>query len=171
MRKSLIFIGIVTGALLGMLIFLGYGHTFQDRSAISDGRSAAVGWNSFSEKERRVFVEGFTSGYATGAIDACGNTDHLFETHGPIYLENGTLNNPIAICMASLDHFTRISEQKDNKSDYSVYSDVISDFYGRYPKYRNVPFPFLMRQLSDKNVRSADQIFMKFERHEISFTF
>jgi len=64
-----------------------------------------------------------------------------------------------------------MGQRSKERANYSVYSDVITAFYNKYPKYNNVPFSFLMTLLSDKTFKTEDQLFSKLERHDLQATF
>jgi hypothetical protein len=64
-----------------------------------------------------------------------------------------------------------MGERGKVRAHYSVYSDVITEFYKKYPKYNRMPFSFLLTLLSDKNFKTADQLFQKLERHDLQLTY
>ena len=145
MKIRLFVIGCLTGTLLGILISLTLQHSFRSvRTASSDGSGAASEWDSFSVYERTVYVEGYTAGYGIGGLAACDKADLLFETKGQL-LPDGTLNNPVQLCHEARDRFTRMGSEGKVRANYSVYSDVITEFYNKYPKYKTAPFSFLLR--------------------------
>jgi len=171
-RKSFLF-GFTSGALSGVLICLALLHAIHASNfAKRDGWETATEWNSYSAQERIAYMEGYLGGYRFGSLDACGNADRLFEIKGHAYMKDGTPNNPVMFCMDSLDTFTKIGKQGRLPANYSLYSDAITDFYRRYPKYQNAPFPFLIRMMSDRNnFSTSEQLFQKLERNDKQVTF
>jgi hypothetical protein len=171
MKRSLFFVGCLTGILLGVLITLTLRHPLRSVSAAKVDRfGAASEWKSFSIDERTVYVRGYTAGYNIGGSDACDNAAQLFETKGQV-LANGTLASQVELCDAARDHFTRMGDGGKLRANFSVYSDVNTEFYNKYPKYNNVPFSFLMTLLADKKFKTADELFSKLERHDLQTTF
>jgi len=129
-------------------------------------------WLSMSPSTRQNYVEGFTDGYAMGSIAACNNADRLFQTmstKSAAFDNAGNLQMPTPRCLEALDHYTRLSP--DHMWPYGIYAGAITEFYNKYPKYRRVPFSYLLRFLSDKQYGSADQLYQAFERKEIQGTF
>jgi hypothetical protein len=169
MKKIVFYIGCMGCILLGALICLTLQHSFQSANAAKDGLGAAAEWKSLSAYERSAYVEGYTDGYSAGASSACDNADQLFDIKGQALLSNGTPDNPVRLCNSALDHFTRMGPRGKLRANYSIYSDVITEFYNKYPKYNIVPFGFLLRLLSDKSVKTADELFAKLERHDTGF--
>jgi hypothetical protein len=172
MKRAVLVVACVIGICAGVLICLLFQHVLQaETGAKGNGFGAAAEWKALSIQERTSYVEGYVVGYGVGSSDVCEDADRLFATAGPVYLKDGTLNNPVTICKASLDHFTRMGKRGEVRPNYSVYSDVITDFYNKYPKYSNMPFSFLLAMLSDKNFKTADQLFQKLERHDMQLTY
>jgi hypothetical protein len=154
------------------LTCLVYQHaTLAAQNERADSYSDAAEWNSFSLQERMVYAQGYVEGYSLGSNAVCENADQLFTTTGPTFLKDGTLNHPVTTCKAALDRFTRAGRQNKVLAKFSVYSDVITEFYRKYPKYDHVHFSFLLTLLSDKNLKTADELFQKLERHDMQITF
>jgi hypothetical protein len=126
-------------------------------------------WLAMSSTARESYAEGFVSGYSIGSIDACNNVDRLFPTTSPFFDKAGDLQMPTPRCLEALDHYSRVS--KDHGAPFGIYTGAVTDFYERYPKYRQIPYAFLLRYLSDKRYGSADQLYRAFERGEIQGTF
>jgi len=171
-RKSLLFsfaIGVLSGALISLtLLHALHASNFAKR----DGWETSTEWNSFSAQERIAYLEGYVGGYNFGSLDACGNADRLFEIKGKAYMKDGTPNNPVMLCMDSRDTFKKMGKQGKLPANYSSFSEAITDFYKKYPKYKNAPFPFLIRLMSDKNNFSTpEQLFQKLERNDMQATF
>jgi hypothetical protein len=172
MKKLMLFVGCVSGVLIGILICLVYQRaTWAAQNEKADNFGDAGEWNSFSLRERMVYAQGYVEGYSLGSDAVCENADQLFTTTGPTFLKDGTLNHPVIICKAALDHFTRAGRQDKVLAKFSVYSDVITEFYRKYPKYDQLHFSFLLTLLSDKNLKTADELFQKLERHDMQITF
>lgn len=171
-RKPFLY-GFAVGALSGVLICLTLLRALHNSNfAKRDGWETATEWNSFSAQERIAYTEGYLGGYRFGSLDACGNADKLFEIKDKAYMEDGTPSNPVMLCVDSLDTFTKIGKQGKLPANYSQYSDTIPDFYRRYPKYKNAPFPFLIRLMSDRNnFSTSEQLFQKLERNDMQVTF
>jgi len=171
MKRSLFSVGCLTGILLGVLVTLTLQHSLRSVSVAKVDRfGAASEWKSFSTDKRTVYVRGFTAGFNIGGSDACDNTAQLFLTKGQV-LANGTSASQLELCDAARDHFTRMGDGGKVRANFSVYSDIITEFYNKYPKYNNVPFSFLMTLLADKKFKTADDLFAKLELHDLQTTF
>jgi hypothetical protein len=156
--------GFFLGALLSLMLQL-FLHFPGARRG--DGLGTAVDWRSLSLNERAVYARGYTDGYNVGAQAVCGITDQLFEIRAEVLLKNGPLSNQVQLCHSSMDTFARGGRTGITQDDYSVYSNEISDFYTKYPKYKNVAFGYLFSLLSDRNQKTADQIFQELERNHM----
>jgi hypothetical protein len=126
-------------------------------------------WFSMSSNLRENYAEGFVSGYSLGSIAACNNADRLFPTNPPTFDKSGNLQLPTPRCLEAVDHYSRSSQDRANH--YGVYTDAVTEFYQKYPKYRHIPYAYLLRYLSDNQYASADQLYQAFERGEIQGTF
>jgi hypothetical protein len=126
-------------------------------------------WLSMSPSARESYVEGFTAGYSMGSITACNNADRLFPTNPPLFDKAGNLQMPTLRCLEVRDHYSRISQ--DHASHYRSYTGAVTEFYEKFPKYRRIPYAYLLRYLSDKQYGSADQLCQAFDRGEIQGTF
>ena len=89
----------------------------------------------------------YLDGYASGRMDACSGANDLFELDKPV-------QDPKDIVSARcLRHAKAYSKSPD------YYVKVITDFYAKYPKYRNIPNVYLMFLLTDGRYKTAEEIY------------
>ena len=43
--------------------------------------------------------------------------------------------------------------------DADVYAIVLTDFYTKHPEYQNVPYSYLLSFLSDRQFKTADELY------------
>lgn len=129
-------------------------------------------WLAWTPTERAIYVDGYIMGYGSGAADTCSKADGLFEvnqSHGFDDHDQSTL--PSARCRASLDRYTKGTVEPNLSVNNDAYSAVITRFYEKYPKYRNIPFFYLLSELSDSKYKSADNLYSLAERGELRTVF
>jgi hypothetical protein len=118
-------------------------------------------WLSWTPEQRATYADGFITGYLQGFDLACEATDELFEVGQPHSLgdEHHPSEIPSARCLARMEEYSRASYTETTGPDFSAYTDVITEFYTEHPEYQDVPFVELMKQLSDRNHKTADQLY------------
>ena len=117
-------------------------------------------WLSWSSKERDSYVRGFIDGYLRARLSACEAADMLFEVGQPHRLgdENHPTEVPSGRCLAAVDTYSRF-RFSSSVLDLSVYTKPITEFYSKHTEYQDVPFPFLLQDLSDKQAVTSDQLY------------
>jgi len=65
---------------------------------------------------------------------------------------------PTARCQNRLQQYTKI-KTLDSGVDFGAYTSVITDFYTKHPEYQNIPEAYLLSLLSDREYKSADQLY------------
>jgi hypothetical protein len=128
--------------------------------------SSGEEWLSWSLADRNAYIGGYIDGYTKGSHEACLATNDIFEVHKPHHLGE----DPAARCESHLETYSKY-QTKDSRADLSVYVTVITEFYTKHPEYRNIPFFYLMRFLSDSQRKTADQIYEMALKGEIRTTF
>jgi hypothetical protein len=119
-------------------------------------------WLSWSPAERATFVDGFIAGYRQGSHGACEVAQELFGEPGKMYQlgdENRPSEMPSARCLARMEDYSKAKFTETSGPDFSAYADVITDFYAKHPEYRGVPFVNLLKLLSDRTYKTADQLY------------
>jgi hypothetical protein len=118
-------------------------------------------WLSWSPAQRGTYVDGFITGYLQGSLYACEATDRLFEVGIPHRLgdEEHPSEVPSARCLARMEKYSKIKYTEASGQDFSAYTDVITEFYTKHPEYQGIPFGNLMKWLSDRNYKTADQFY------------
>jgi hypothetical protein len=111
-------------------------------------------WLSWTPTARSAYVGGFVSGYLTGSHKTCLATDDIFEVGKPHRLEE----QPSARCDARLDTYSKF-QYLNSAQDFSAYTTVITDFYIKHPEYNGIPFGYLMVHLSDREYKTADELY------------
>jgi hypothetical protein len=57
-----------------------------------------------------------------------------------------------------LEEYTKI-KTTNSGLDFSAYTTIITEFYTKYPEYQNVAKAHLLYFLSDRNFKTADQLY------------
>jgi len=117
-------------------------------------------WLSWSAHERNRYVDGFISGYLKARLSACNAADNLFEVGQPHRLgdDQHPTEVPSGRCLAAVDTYSRY-KYLNSSIDFTVYTNVITEFYTKHPEYQGIPFPHLIEVLSDKKCSTADQLY------------
>ncbi|MBZ5543506.1 MAG: hypothetical protein LAO07_07480 [Acidobacteriia bacterium] len=116
-------------------------------------------WLSWSAEVRSVFVDAYLAGYTSGKSAACMAADDLFELDKVIHDPKDAV---VARCK-------RHAKSYSKTSDY--YAKVITEFYQKYPKYRNIPYAYLMFLMTDDWYKTADEIYQAALEGKIRTTF
>ncbi len=116
-------------------------------------------WLSWSPEVRTVFADAYLSGYLRGKSDACNAADSLFELDKPVHDIKDTVSN------RCFQHAKSYSKAPD------YYVKVITDFYQKYPRYRNIPYVYLIFLLTDDWYKTADEIYQAALAGQIRTTF
>ena len=118
-------------------------------------------WLSWSPGQRTTYVDGFITGYLQGSQIACYVSDELFEVGKPHRLgdqrDPGDL--PSARCLARMEEYSKAKYTEGSGPDFTAYTGVITKFYTEHPEYRGIPFVNLMKSLSDRAYKTADQLY------------
>jgi len=129
-----------TGALAAIMVIA-------TRVQVASPPRSGQGWLSWSPQVRSVFMDAYLDGYVSGKMDACSAAGDLFELDKLVQDPNDIVS---ARCLRHAKAYSRAS-------DY--YVKVITDFYTKYPKYRNIPDVYLMFLLTDDRYKTADEIY------------
>ena len=127
-------------------------------------------WLSWSPGERATFVNGFIAGYRQGSQGACDVAQELFGEPGKMYRlgdENHPSEMPSARCLARMEEYSKAKYTEASGLDVSAYTDAITEFYTKHPEYQGVPFVNLMKWLSDRNYKTADQLYQMAQQGEL----
>jgi hypothetical protein len=119
-------------------------------------------WLSWSPGERATFVNGFIAGYRQGSHGACDVAQELFGEPGKMYRlgdENHPSEMPSARCLARMEEYSKAKYTETSGPDFSAYADVITEFYTKHPEYQAIAFVNLLKSLSDRNYKTADQLY------------
>ena len=119
-------------------------------------------WLAWSQGERATFVNGFMAGYRQGAHGACDAAQELFGEPGKMYRlgdEHHPSEMPSARCLARMEEYSKAKYTEASGLDVTAYTDVITEFYTKHPEYQGVAFVSLMKLLSDRNYKTADQLY------------
>lgn len=118
-------------------------------------------WLSWSAAERATYVNGFITGYLQGSNRACDVAQELFGTDKAYRLgdEHHPSEMPSARCLARVEQYSKARYREASGPDFSAYADVITEFYTKHPEYQGIPFVNLMKWLSDRNYKTADQLY------------
>ena len=138
---------------------------------VIDGHAGGAEWKDLTETERSTYVEGYLGGYGMGTFAACDITDRLFDAKGPPFLADGAINTASNQCIRALNRYDRAGLHGKERPDYTMYTDVMTELYTKYPKYDAVPIAWMLSLMYDKGYTSTDQLFQKLERHDMQWTY
>lgn len=126
-------------------------------------------WLSWSPGQRTTYVNGFITGYLQGSHRACDVADELFEVGKPHRLgdQRDSGDMPSARCLARMEEYSKARYTEASGPDFTAYTDVITEFYTKHPEYRGIPFLNLMKLLSDRNYKTADQLYQMALKEEL----
>ncbi len=119
-------------------------------------------WLSWSPGQRATYVDGFITGYQKGSLDACEVAQQLFGEVGKMYRlgdEHHPSEMPSARCLARMEKYSKAGYTEASGPDFSAYAGVITEFYTKHPEYQGIPFMNLMKLLSDRDYKTADQLY------------
>ncbi len=119
-------------------------------------------WLAWSPGERATFVNGFMAGYRQGSHGACEAAQELFGEPGKMYRlgdDRHPSEMPTARCLARTEEYSKAKFSEASGLDVTAYTDVITEFYTKHPAYQGVPFVNLLNLLSDRNHKTADQLY------------
>jgi hypothetical protein len=66
-----------------------------------------------------------------------------------------------------MEEYSKARYTEASGPDFSAYADVITDFYTKHPEYRGIPFVNLVKSLSDRSYKSADQLYQMAVKGEL----
>jgi hypothetical protein len=126
-------------------------------------------WLSWSQGQRVTYVDGFITGYQRGFLSACKAADELFEIGKAHRLgdKNHPSEVPSARCLTRMERYSKARYTEASGRDWSVYTDVITEFYTKHPEYRGIPFMNLVTLLSDRSYKTSDQLYQMALKGEI----
>jgi hypothetical protein len=119
-------------------------------------------WLSWNPGQRATYVDGFITGYLQGSHSACEVAQELFGKPGKMYRlgdEHHPSEMPSARCLARMEEYSKARYTESSGMDGSAYTDVITEFYTKHPEYYGITFVDLMKSLSDRNYKTADQLY------------
>ena len=102
-------------------------------------------WLSWSSDQRTAFVIGYLDGHMRATRKACNAALELFG----LGKSQRPGEDPSAPCIAHSESYSKDSES---------YTTVLTDFYSRNPKYRTIPFIYILWHLNDNQYKTADQL-------------
>jgi hypothetical protein len=116
----------------------------------------AVGIRNFSRKTASNLQRGKYQDLIRGSLDS------LFETnvaHQYRYIDKPS-TFPSDRCRANADYYSKMTLAANHHGyDYSVYINVITEFYLKHPEYRNIQLVILMHHLTDQQFKGADDLY------------
>jgi hypothetical protein len=104
--------------------------------------------------ERNVYIRGFIEGFWRAWHDACRLADDLFEVGKRLRLGQ----EPSGRCEVRLENYSKI-RILDSGPDFSTYTTVITEFYTKHPEYQNIPKAHILSYLTDRNFKTADELY------------
>src|SRR4029077_17780416 len=126
-------------------------------------------WLSWIPGQRATYVYGFISGYQEGTREACDAAERLFGDLKAYHLgdEHHPSDMPSARCLALTEEYSKFRYTEASGLDFSAYTDVITEFYTKHPEYGDIPFGNLLKLLSDRNSKTADQLYQMALKEEL----
>jgi len=105
-----------------------------------------------------VYVDAYLSGYVSGKTDACVAAAELFEGGKQVSLDD-TVDKRC---------FRHAKAYSKARGDYLIF---MTEFYVKCPKYKTVPYTYLMLQLTDDRYKTAEKLCQMAENGEIRTSF
>ena len=94
-----------------------------------------------------------------GKTDACAAVDDLFAEQKPIHDPKDSVDQRC------------VRRTKSYSKDVDDYIGVLTDFYTKYPQFRNIPDLYLIQILTDDRYTTADGIYQMAVKGEIRTNF
>lgn len=135
---------------------------FDSRSTTQTGfENPGKVWLSWGPKERNRFVYAYVEGYETGMYEACKAVSELSDKDDIIKTSHGWKSPQFSYerCRAGVGKYSNYTLDSSGEPQFHAYTDVLTEFYTKHPEYRNIPFVYLMEFLTDKQHKSADELF------------
>jgi len=119
-------------------------------------------WLALSLSQQSDAIYEYIQGYLDGLNQACGKLDSLFETniaHQYRYYDKPS-TFPSDRCRTNANNYSKMTNATNHLGyDYSVYINVITEFYRKHPEYRKIQLVILMHYLTDQEFKSADELY------------
>jgi len=130
-------------------------------------------WLSWTPGQRATYIDGFLTGYLQGTDQACNVAQELFGDIKTYHLGDAQhpSDMPAARCLAKMETYSKVRFREATALNFSPYTEPITEFYTKHPEYRGIPFVNLVILLSDRNHKTADQLYqmaLKGQIHEPS---
>lgn len=157
-RNELVMIGLL------LLLFAGSRlHSQKGPERVDLFRHPGLQWLSWTPAERENFVYGYIQGYGHGMNEACLAADDLFEKDKPRVIghDDAPSTFPSARCRVSVAQYSNVEVNLSSGPDFSPYTTAITEFYKKYPQYRDTPFTRLMEMLTGAKTVTADELYSK----------
>lgn len=124
-------------------------------------RYNGVQWLGWSEDKRDLFVFAFIDGYKQGVSEACRAGDKLFDFKNGVVPAHGKdeIPFPSGVCRLNTGDYSGCKVGAPEGHSCGAYTDIITAFYTKHPEYRSIPFEYLMQYLTDKEHKSADDLY------------
>jgi len=150
---------IAIGFILGCLV-QGNAQSSYPGSAVSPRYSGAQ-WLGWDEVKRDLFVFAYIDGYKRGVSDACLAGDRLFDFKNGAVPEHSKdeIPYPSTLCRENSGEYSKCKVGAPEGTSCAAYTDTITAFYTQHPEYRSIPFEYLMQFLTDKEHKSADELY------------
>lgn len=151
-------------AALGMVLIFLVGCNSRSPSNVSTDPSQYRGakWMAWDDAQRDAYVRAYVDGYRTGAHDACENSDKVLEIRkGAAIPEHGKdeIVVPSGVCSVNAGDYSGCKPGAPEGQVCNAYTQVFTAFYTKHPEYRSIPFEYLMQYLTDKEHKSADDLY------------
>ena len=125
-------------------------------------------WLSWTASEKNAYAGGFIDGYLTGTTEICQDAGHFLKG-GNMHSSGDRPQTPSsasAACFASGGNYSR--QYSGNAGvDFSIYANIITEFYTKHPEYRAVSFRKLLLSLRDGASNSEGQLYQKALRGDL----
>jgi hypothetical protein len=118
-------------------------------------------WLSWGADVRSEIVFGYIQGHGDGMYQACTAVGKLGDDDERFYILNGIRREKISYerCHAGVSEYSNFKEDAGAEPDFHTYANTITEFYSRHAEYRNIPFFYLMQFLTDKEHKTAEELY------------
>jgi hypothetical protein len=117
-------------------------------------------WLSWGSAEKSTFVIAYLQGYGDGISGGCNSAKEALSS---AELKNTKDNRyyifDLANCRSRIPVFTKVKLHTSGEPDTSAYTDVITEFYEKYPQYREIPYIYLMQLLKGDNPPGVSELY------------
>jgi hypothetical protein len=126
-------------------------------------------WMGWDDLRRDAFVVSYVDGYKSGTADACRGIDQSLDLKAGKIPEHGKdeIVTASGVCRVNATDYSHCTPGAPEGEVCGYYTRTITQFYSKHPEYQNIPYEYLMTYMTDKENKTADQLYAKAKYGEI----